>query len=264
MAYEFMYNVALDIVNKKTASGEPVSPDDTVCVIYSNTGRMYTGMSKIDNQRGMVNLIHAEVDAIRNMQSFGDSGIESLLLMHVYSRSLMLPCGNCLNYVLSLNPVNSQCWIWGPERLMRITELGSSQLNNGVIQPGHSTGVSMNAPDQRTNSAPFSPESSVQHNSISQPMTSQYGNANPVVSQHSSMQSVNSQYGNAQYNSVAFSGNHYSSSGSDRTHTTNTDNARSDYLKKRVRNIMEVAEDDDPEEVFEEKKGLFSGLFGKK
>ena len=253
MAYEFMYNVALDMVNKRTSSGEPVSPEDTVCVIYSNTGRIYTGMSRIDNQRGMVNLIHAEVDAIRNMQSFGENGIESLLLMHIYSRSLMLPCGNCIGSVLSLDPSNSQCWVWGPDRLMRITEIGSTSPT--VNQNSQITGGSLNTPDSRNYSAAHAGNSS-------QSLNVQYGSLQSGSNRSGSMQSVNSQYGNAQYNSVHLSGG-YGSSGSDHTHATNTDNARSDYLKKRVRNIMEVA-DDDPEEVLEEKKGFFSGLFGKK
>ena len=45
MTYEFMYNIAMDLVNQKIDSGDPMFPDDTVCVIFTKAGKIYTGMS---------------------------------------------------------------------------------------------------------------------------------------------------------------------------------------------------------------------------
>lgn len=223
MAYEFMYNVALDIVNKRTEAGEYISPDDTVCVIYSNTGRLYTGLSRMErNAAGQANLIHAEIEAVRNMQSFGDSGIESVLLMHASTKSFMFPCNSCMNYILSLNPVNYQCWIWGPDRLMRPSELGFGSVQFNGQNNSHYT-----------------------NNSVAMRNTGVMGNRvsyDAPVNQSMSFDSF---------------------ANSEMISSPNTDNAKSDYLKKRVRNIMKVADDDDEEEI-EEKKGLFGGLFGKK
>ena len=234
MAYEFMYNVALDIVNKRTEAGEYISPDDTVCVIYSNTGRLYTGLSRMEQNAGQLNLVHAEIEAIRNMQGFGDSGIESLLLLHASSRSFMFPCNSCMNYILSLNPANSQCWVWGPDRLMRISELGFGQGNNSV----------------QFNPAPqFNSRSSSHYSTSSVSIRNTGVMGRQVRADDPQEQSMN-------YDSFG---------GSDMFASPNTDNAKSDYLKKRVRNIMKVADDDEEdEEVFEEKKGLFGGIFGKK
>ena len=49
MAYEFMFGTAMDIIQKKKEAGEFISSDDTVCVIYSRSGKIYTGSSRTGN-----------------------------------------------------------------------------------------------------------------------------------------------------------------------------------------------------------------------
>ena len=97
MNSEAIFNAAHSTAIKLFESGAFITPADTVCSIESGSGRIYTGISRAD----MNALIHAEVDAVRNMQAAGENVIKALLLISTQNRTPMLPCNNCLGYILS-------------------------------------------------------------------------------------------------------------------------------------------------------------------
>lgn len=149
-----IYNTAIEVINSIAASRGFIEPNSTVCVVYSKTGRVYNGVSQND--------IHAEVNAVRNMQSMGENAVDSIILVDVQSRRAMLPCFNCLNFIISINPINTTALIAMPDRPVPFQEIlsqnplgfspapqprmfnNSSVPHSSVVISGRSNGDLMN------------------------------------------------------------------------------------------------------------------------
>ena len=231
MTFEAIYNIALEVANARAQSGEYIAPDETICVIFSRTGRVYNGVSRMG--------VHAEIEAMRNMQTYGNEvSVDSMVLIDTINRSPMLPCAGCVNYIASMSPDNAMSCIVMPDRMIQLSEMmgmGGGFAPNTAFS-GMPNGMPAAAPVQ-------SGYMSMQYGGA--PVQSmQYGAAAPVPS--SPLTSVTS----SQYEG--------GTGGS----------SKNDLLKNRVSSLMNaVANDDEEDEEFLEelggkkKKGLF-GLFG--
>ena len=81
-------------------SGAYVTASDTVCSVESASGRIYTGISRSD-----LNMpVHAELDAVAALLAAGETVIRGFILINTQSRTPILPCNNCIGYILSLAP----------------------------------------------------------------------------------------------------------------------------------------------------------------
>lgn len=110
-----IYNMAAEVVNSITASRGFIEPNTTVCVIYGRSGRAYNGISH--------NEVHAEIEAVRNMQSFGENAVDSIILIDAATMRAMLPCFNCLSFIISQNPINATAVIAMPDRPVPFQEI---------------------------------------------------------------------------------------------------------------------------------------------
>ncbi len=110
-----IYNMAAEVVNSITASRGFIEPNTTVCVIYGRSGRAYNGISH--------NEVHAEIEAVRNMQSFGENSVDSIILIDAATMRAMLPCFNCLSFIISQNPINATAVIAMPDRPVPFQEI---------------------------------------------------------------------------------------------------------------------------------------------
>ncbi len=138
MTFDAIYAAAVDTVNKIAAGGEPITPDKTVCVINTRSGRIYYGVSRTEMVNGVMTAIHAEIDAINYMQSYGDTSIAEMILISAMNRTAMLPCSGCVGYILSLGPDYAGALIAMPDRMIPIAELGrfpGGGVNNSVSVP---------------------------------------------------------------------------------------------------------------------------------
>ncbi|MBQ8966095.1 MAG: hypothetical protein IJ063_05940 [Ruminococcus sp.] len=231
MTFEAIYNIALEVANARAQSGEFIAPDETICVIFSRTGRVYNGVSRMEMMNGAPMSVHAEIEAMRNMQTYGaETAVDSLVLIDTINRSPMLPCNGCVSYIASMNPENAMASVVMPDRSIPFSEImgmaGGFAPNVGF--GGMPAGMPAAAP--------------VQSGYV---QSMQFGAA-PV--QSVPVQSVQS----SQLPDGAGSGG----------------TSKNDLLKNRVSSLMNAAETDEEEdeEFLEElggkkKKGLF-GLFG--
>ncbi|MCR5111330.1 MAG: hypothetical protein K6B38_10560 [Ruminococcus sp.] len=110
-----IYNMAAEVVNSITASRGFIEPNTTVCVIYGRSGRAYNGISH--------NEVHAEIEAVRNMQSLGENSVDSIILIDAATMRAMLPCFNCLSFIISQNPINATAVIAMPDRPVPFQEI---------------------------------------------------------------------------------------------------------------------------------------------
>ena len=125
-------------------SGAFISASDTVCSIESASGRIYTGVSRSDRNNMPV---HAEAEAVQNMLAAGETVIRGLILISTQDMISLLPCNNCIGYILSLAPENSECMIMMPDRLININEVAMfAAPMNPAPQPVMNAGTAYHAP----------------------------------------------------------------------------------------------------------------------
>ena len=110
-----IYKMATDLISYLASSRGYIEPNTTVCVILAKSGRVFNGVSH--------NEVHAEVEVVRNMQSFNESTVESLILVDAGSRLAMLPCPNCIRFITSLNPANAAAMVNMPDRPVPFREI---------------------------------------------------------------------------------------------------------------------------------------------
>ena len=126
--YQNMLKVAQDIAMQRQSTGQ-VNANDTICVICTASKRFYSGVSYQQMQNGMMIDVHAEIDALQNMQAAGDGGVEFLLLVNAVTGQSVMPCSGCINFILGQNPNNVYCNVVFPDRMVPITQLGSMGNN---------------------------------------------------------------------------------------------------------------------------------------
>ncbi|SDA12198.1 hypothetical protein SAMN02910447_00553 [Ruminococcus sp. YE71] len=123
MTFDAIYAAAVDTVNRIAAGGEVITPDKTVCVICTPQGRIYYGVSRAEPVNGVMTEKHAEIDAVMNMQSYGDTAIGELILINAMSGTALLPCSGCVNYILSQGPENAGALVAMPDRMIPLQEV---------------------------------------------------------------------------------------------------------------------------------------------
>lgn len=136
-----------------------VSPNDTVCAIETASGNIFTGVSRAN--------LHAEVDAIQNMLSEGEGIIQGMVLIGTYSRFPLLPCNECVNYILSIAPENANCMVLLSDRMININEVSYYAMPANLPQ-GYINNMPMG--NQQMNNQPvnnqqrFVPVNKIVHN----------------------------------------------------------------------------------------------------
>ena len=133
MTFEAIYNTAVDVVNRIAAGGERLGPDKTVCVILSGTGRVYYGVSNPE--------MHAEIDALRNMQGLGEKIVSQLILINTADMTALLPCNGCVKFIISQHPENARCMVAMPDRMIILSEIGNF-MGDGAV-PAHATSIAL-------------------------------------------------------------------------------------------------------------------------
>lgn len=136
MNFNEIYQAAVDVINYTSANRNGmIEAGTTVCVIASVTGRVYNGVSHQN--------VHAEIEAVRNMQAYGENAVATIILVDANTRLAMLPCINCINYILTLNQVNYNAFVAMPDRPVPFAEI--LQNNNNMVSAQLVSGqVSMN------------------------------------------------------------------------------------------------------------------------
>ena len=221
MNSEAIFNAAHSTAIRLLESGAFISPSDTVCTIQSASGRIYTGISRTD----MNNTVHAELDAVKNMLAAGENIIEGLLLLNTHSRTPMLPCNNCIGYIMSLAPANANCMIMMPDRMISMSEVGVFAAPMGNMTEQNKFG----------GQAPAAP----------QPRYTAHAKASPITVAHQAPKASPS------LETPPLAAAPFSESRVDSTSVsmdTNTVNAKGDILKNRVSSLLKVAEEPETDE----------------
>jgi cytidine deaminase len=145
MTFEEMYNSALDILNQLSACGEQFRQGSTVCVISTRSGRIFYGSSRVEPVNGIPTEIHAEIVAYREMQGMGEFAIDTMILIDAMNRTALLPCNNCIGYLLSATPDNKAASVAMPDRMILLSELMPNPMGGAQAPKPAVSAAAMNA-----------------------------------------------------------------------------------------------------------------------
>ncbi len=269
MAYDVILNIAAEVAKKRAESGVYVNPDDTVCVIRTNIGNIYTGINRIQVNNGTVNLIHAEIDAINNMKLNNENIIESITVINSYTLNLILPCNSCINIIISIHPENIKCQIITPTHNIPITAVNQFIANNNAS--GSTFPVNNNAnpssPVRNTplHSGSFTPG----YQPYTKPAENTQGNIGSMTvntnNSITSMQAYPPMTSNQLNSSRMNSSNYLNQSQTSSTYSPyKTKSSKGDQLRNKINSLLN---DDDDYEIEDDDsnkktKKKFGGLFG--
>lgn len=124
MAYGFLIETAIDTVRKRYSNGSSPHMVDTVCVVCSGSGKIYTGINIINNNGNFPENVHAEIDVINKMRAEGETIVRAITVFNSCNVSPILPCNGCIGMIMSMNPENANAQIVTPSGNIRITDVG--------------------------------------------------------------------------------------------------------------------------------------------
>ncbi|MBQ7991012.1 MAG: hypothetical protein IJ251_08210 [Oscillospiraceae bacterium] len=133
MLYDQMFGMAKDLAVRQQQYGG-FSPQDTICVVCSGTGRLYYGVSGTENVGGAQVAVHAEVNAVRQLLANGENVVTSLLLVSANELGAMLPCSGCVQFILSQNAANRNAMILLPDRQISVMEAAGGAVPGGMMR----------------------------------------------------------------------------------------------------------------------------------
>lgn len=144
MAYGFIIDKAIEMINKRYDKGHNPVMGDTVCVVLTADGKIYTGQNRYvypnNSTSGIQNNIHAEEEAVRSMKADGEKVIRAITVFDSCSGQPILPCNGCINLIMSLDQENVNSLIVTPSGNIRITDVHmyAAPVQMHMNMPGYS------------------------------------------------------------------------------------------------------------------------------
>ncbi|MCQ2464721.1 MAG: cytidine deaminase [Oscillospiraceae bacterium] len=174
MNYRFMIDTAVDVIRKRYDKRHNPVVGDTVCVICSGNGTIYTAYNEyVQRDNGPEN-VHAEINAIKKMLADGQTKIKAVTVFNSCTVTPLLPCNGCIARILSLNPENYNTLVVTPNGNILLTDVSRFAAGPDLSQTRVSAGgysVYTDIPDfNRGASLYMSP--AVNHGPVYRPLNS--------------------------------------------------------------------------------------------
>lgn len=119
-----MIDTAVDVIRKRYDKRHNPVAGDTVCVICSGNGTVYTASNEYVFRGETTENIHAEIIALKKMQEDGQTKVKAVTVFNSCTSTPLLPCNGCISCILSLNPENVHALVVTPNGNMLITDVG--------------------------------------------------------------------------------------------------------------------------------------------
>lgn len=146
--YSVMSQAAFTKLNSFRNDGIALFPDSTVCVAISASNRLYCEVSGTMSVNGKIYATHSERDVYKIMCNSNDGTIARLLLMNSNGQP-MLPCMDCLQYLVATNNANLGAILTLPDREIYFSEFFSTMAPHTMV------GQPNNEPTSQMPSAPI-------------------------------------------------------------------------------------------------------------
>lgn len=104
MLFNEMYQTAKNTIE---VSNTGFNEDDTICVAYTVSGKVYTGLSSVKYIGSISVFVHAEIDLCNSLLKNHDTAVAEIALFKVKNLETVLPCSDCILKIISLNSLNT-------------------------------------------------------------------------------------------------------------------------------------------------------------
>ena len=126
MKYDIIFSVATDAIQNKVMTGANIMPDDTVCVLITNSDKTYTGFNLTDVKDGKLVAGCSEKEAIKNLLCVNDNTviISAMVTLNCTTQIPVLPCPDCVKLITGMNEANYDTLVITPDKkYIRITDV---------------------------------------------------------------------------------------------------------------------------------------------
>jgi cytidine deaminase len=130
-----LYNVALDALTEKKSNGFGFNVDDnsTITVLSTPDNETFKASNGSTIKDGQLTSTCSEYEAVTAMVKAGKNRIENLVTLDIETGSFVMPCNNCLELIMQVNPDNAYCNVMVDDN--ESVELHTLLKNDPTIQP---------------------------------------------------------------------------------------------------------------------------------
>jgi cytidine deaminase len=106
-----LYNVALDALTEKKSNGFGFNAYDnsTITVLCTPDNEIFKASNGSIVKDGNLTNTCSEYEAINSMVKANKNKVESLVTLDIETGSFVMPCSNCLDLIMQVNPENAYC-----------------------------------------------------------------------------------------------------------------------------------------------------------
>ena len=125
MLFDEMSQIARNVAAQRMSSNMPLSFNDTICVAFTSSNKIYVGVSSVTIVNNMPMQFHAEVDMCNNVMRENDTAIAEMAVFNAASFQPMLPCSDCAARIMGMNPANSNTLVLLPTQNVALSQMGA-------------------------------------------------------------------------------------------------------------------------------------------
>ena len=125
MLFDEMSQIARNVAAQRMSSNMPLSFNDTICVAFTASNKIYVGVSSMTVVNNMPMQFHAEVDMCNNVMRENDTAIAEMAVFNAASLQPMLPCSDCAARIMQMNPANSNTLVLLPTQNVVLSQMGA-------------------------------------------------------------------------------------------------------------------------------------------
>ncbi|MDE6427164.1 MAG: hypothetical protein K2K89_13665 [Ruminococcus sp.] len=106
-----LYNKALELVEevKNFRSQTAEEKDSSLCIIVTDVGNVYAGVTGIRISNGAVTTACSEYNALMSMLCDGGSYVKQMMTVSFADNSVCRPCSDCIDILCRISENNNQC-----------------------------------------------------------------------------------------------------------------------------------------------------------
>lgn len=141
MLFDEMAQIAKNIASQRMSSNMPLTFNDTICVAYTASSKIYVGVSTTKMVNNMPMAYHAEMELCTNLVNENDTAVSEISLFNAATFQPVLPCSDCASRIIGMNPYNANTLFLLPTQAVALTQMGAyiqsqNQLSSAPMGQG--------------------------------------------------------------------------------------------------------------------------------
>lgn len=138
-------NIAAQYI-KNNKNNNSLSMNDTICVVYTCSGKINVGISSSKMINNIPLLVHAEIEVCNILSNQNDTAIAEMSLFNAVNFQPVLPCNDCALKIMSLNSYNLNTLLVLPTEKITLQNMNTyiqNQNRNTVRYPEPTQSMSL-------------------------------------------------------------------------------------------------------------------------